>query len=176
MERIVIESDFLNKIDGLSWADVCFAYKRGLIDQSGVISFAMKKVQESSNFSSFELEMAALTEKSPKNLVDGILFQIFSSRLGEVCNYDRLLYVTLLWLFIYRDKFLDVKETIQSLWSDFEYNESIRCLDKYASFEQSGYGMISFIDQWKEYLRTSEFRSIYLGNLDAVFESSDLSK
>jgi hypothetical protein len=160
MKQVQIDRQFLSRLQGLKWEDICFAVKQNFIHPLGAVDFAVKVIESSSTYSKNELELASKTEADPLidivELIDKICGLVHET--PELC--EKWLFLSLYWLYINRCKFDDPLDVLEGVYTDFDYPDAIKHLIRYMPNEDGR--IIDFKKEWLLYLNASRYRS-YLG-------------
>lgn len=131
MNLYPIPSDFFNEKMPLSWFDVKWGYDRGLINAHVPIKKAEDKVC-SGGATEAELEMSFLM---PDNIFN------VSKLLDEICQKEskendaiparKWVFISLLWLWLNKDKYVKPLDEVEIIYSDFDYPVQIESFVKY---------------------------------------------
>jgi hypothetical protein len=156
---------YAEKTIQMNWHDISFAIGNRYFDNEAAIEYAKMVISDDH---ANENELIDLLCLSPHEIsYGGLLPELVFKLAREVSaedkerTKDKILYLLLHWLYDKKDDFAEPLTTIQVIWDDFGFPESIKHLIGYMPpKDPSKVGIDAIFDNWYEYLMQSEYRSI----------------
>ena len=152
---IMYPYEYASNLVNLSWCDIREAIEKGFMLPQAAIEHAISKLVEENN--PIQLIDLACSEKNDYiQPYINYLSDLESNVIKEQVN-DKLLYILLNWVHENREKYSDVLEVIEIIYSDFDYPDKISKFVRYMPMSQPDLGSSELNTQrlltnWEEYL------------------------
>ena len=144
--NITIDRQFGKRLIGLTWVEVKFAISRGWMESGVAVDLAVASL-ESDNYSQDEAELAALNYTDKFQIADKL--EVLASDKYELDN-NKWAKIFAAWLYEHRSELENPIQSLEVLWSDFEYAESIEPLaNQYSPTESADKNLDT---EWKNFL------------------------
>ncbi len=144
--NLTIDRQFGKRIIDLTWPEVSFAVSKGWMEPGVAVDLAVKAL-ESDSYSQQEVELAALDYSDKYGIV--AILEALSPNTYAVDN-DKWAKVFVTWLYEHRSELENPIQSLEMLWADFEYPESIaHFANQYSPNESHDRNLVS---EWKRFL------------------------
>ncbi len=144
--KMIIERQFGKRIMELSWAEAKFAIAKGWMQPGVAVDLAIKAL-ESDDFSQEEAELAALGYSDQTAIADNL--EALCPGSFEMDN-DKWAKIFVAWLYEHRAEIENPIQSLEMLWADFEYLETIEPLANQYSHKESPHRNLE--SEWKKFL------------------------
>lgn len=154
---------FLTKIQGLSWNDYYGAYKHQLINTEALVDYALWIIEHEDQFDD---EVLMLAGESPTNVtaIEDLVEAIIKGKGKNIFDKEKWLYISLLWLYQNKENISNLREEIDSIYTHFNYPESIKHLVSYMPCEGE---VKPILTQLGDYIHSSPYSS-RIGTLSSI--------
>lgn len=156
-------SFILDKVT-LNWAEVLWGYEQGYLSWSSIIQLAEQRLTEGSENPS-EIELASFTKEQASQVNDRLrdfVGTIPSDSQEQIKK--KWLFLVLAWVYEKRTNFPEPLETVEIIYSDFDYPEEISNFVRYMppldGYDPSKYtreeNVGRLYKKWAQYLSDTE--------------------
>jgi len=145
--------ELLKIIDKWRWQEIKYGYDKKFLSREDIIYYAVLILDLS--IEKFEIVLE-LSIASPEDDIDSLLSKLVNSDKSEDMDYIRKkwLFVIMCYLYYNKEKIKNIYETIEDIYSDFDYPEEIKGLIRYMPCDD--YSNMSFNERWVNYIKTQE--------------------
>ncbi len=151
--KIKIDKKFIKRINGLTLFDVKYGIAKGWIEADVAIDVVLKAI-ENNNYREIDVQLAILSEENILDIQD--LLATLEPH-SEEFQKNKWLKILIAWFYEHRSEFEDPLQTIEELYADFDYPESIEHLVRYMPSD----GPIkNLFDEWKFYVKNEVYSEL----------------
>ncbi len=144
--KITIDRKFGKRLIGPTWSEVKFAISKGWMESGVAVDLALKAL-ESDNYSQDEAELAALDFSDKLQIANKL--ETIASGNYELDN-NKWAKIFAAWLYEHRSELENPIQSLEMLWADFDYAESIEPIANQYSYIESADRDLD--TEWKNFL------------------------
>lgn len=168
--KLEITSDFVRAHTKLTWRDVLFGMENELLAPRAAVDLAVDRLATDPEPPPALVELAGLTAGDPSmDLVERLA--IAEKGVALELIHRKWLYLVLAWLFVHQEEYTDPLQTVEEVYADFGYPETIVPFVRYMPMTGPDLGSKEanesrLYEKWRAYLQ--EASEEYASDLDTA--------
>jgi hypothetical protein len=147
---------FIQERTALNWTEVLFGIENQLIKPSLAIDLAIQNLESADDSENLAALAAQAADDPVVELVQKLAADEQPTNAEDIQR--KWLYLTLAWAYEGRENLSDALGTVETIYADFDYPESIESFIRYMPSDAPDLGSVSLNEErmmqnWEDYLR-----------------------
>ena len=157
-----LKYDFVSKKVKLTWKDMFYAIKNGLLPSDSAIEHATVIISESEEYTQTLLDLASQFKGETVQPYLDELAKLESEQDDTIVN-EKWLYLVLDWVFENKDNYSDPLSIVEQVYADFDYPDLISTFVRYMPSDEPDLGspelnVSRLYKKWNNYLDNQKER------------------